>query len=106
MGSLKICFAEQTRYFLHLEISKCISYYLECCLAQNQSHFYPPCPTWSDIISKFGKNSPNELKCDNGLFPTEFLEFFFQNHSTLKALISLMDLKHHLLVHLYLLFLP
>jgi hypothetical protein len=108
MGSISICFENLYRDNFNLEISKLISEYLEQCIHSNESYNYPnpPCPTWNQIILKFGEKTPCELKSKNGLFPKKFLKFLFKNHSTLKEVILLMDIQHHLLIHLYLRFLP
>ncbi len=105
MGSIPL---ESHSYLLNLEISKVISKYLESCLRLNNSYcfYYPPCPTWTEIIEKFGHKTPLQLRSRNGLFPKKFLRFLFKNHRALKVLIPYMYLSHHLLVHLYLLFLP
>ncbi len=63
-------------------------------------------PTYNEINEKFESVPLNNIFGDDGYFTTEFLEYFFQYEIALKAFINYMDLRHHLLIHLCLNFIP
>lgn len=63
-------------------------------------------PKWSEIFEKYENIPFTNFVSEEGLFSSDFLEFFFQYNQTLKSLINRMDERHHYLIHCYLHFLP